>query len=358
VLHELVGRGVQVLVTTHLEELKALGLADERFANARVGLDPDTLAPTFRLELGAAGVSSALTIAARVGLPQTVLERAKQSLHGGSALASALEKLESERASLEQQRSRYAELQAELEQAREALASAQAEAALARNQAEATVRAELRDELEAMRREAGEWVAKLTAKPTVKDAVETQRMLQEKAEEAATQLAKAAARGQALREAGPVPAHVRPGVRVKVVSLGTEAEVIEVGKDHAVVQAGILKTRVSLEELVALPGKHKQPASGPKRSANQVAAGAISGPELRCDVRGLRADDAMREVELFLDRTYSQGPQVALIVHGHGTGALKKAVREALEASPYVTGFRPGERHEGGDGVTVVELRT
>ena len=97
VLDQLVEHSVQVLVTTHLEELKAIGLGDERFANARVGLDPTTLAPTFRLELGAAGVSSALEIAARVGLPVPVLERAKRNLHGGSALSTALEKLEGER---------------------------------------------------------------------------------------------------------------------------------------------------------------------------------------------------------------------------------------------------------------------
>jgi DNA mismatch repair protein MutS2 len=77
----------------------------------------------------------------------------------------------------------------------------------------------------------------------------------------------------------------------------------------------------------------------------------------RCDVRGMRADEALREVEQFLDRALREGEASALIVHGHGTGALKGALREYLDASPYVGGYRPGESHEGGDGVTVVTLR-
>src|SRR5690606_22153208 len=124
--------------------------------------------------------------------------------------------------------------------------------------------------------------------------------------------------------------------------------------------------RVKLDDLVALPGKAAAPAAkkgfapGRKPTVQQaeaVAAGAIAGPEARCDVRGLRAEDAVREIELFLDRAYSEGPGQLVIVHGHGTGALKRSIREALEASPYVATFRGGDRHEGGDGVTIVDLR-
>ena len=122
---------------------------------------------------------------------------------------------------------------------------------------------------------------------------------------------------------------------------------------------GAMKTRVRLDDLVPVAGKAPRPPErGRKRGAETVAAGAIAAPEARCDVRGLRADEAMREIELALDRAYSEGPSVISILHGHGTGALKKAIREALEASPYVATSRPGERHEGGDAVTVVQLRS
>jgi DNA mismatch repair protein MutS2 len=77
----------------------------------------------------------------------------------------------------------------------------------------------------------------------------------------------------------------------------------------------------------------------------------------RLDVRGLRADDALREVEVFLDRALREGEPTVLVVHGHGTGALRSALRSSLAGSPYVRIYRPGEEHQGGDGVTVVTLR-
>lgn len=370
VLHQLVAKSAQVLVTTHLEELKAIGLANERFANARVGLDPRTLAPTFRLELGAAGVSSAIEIAARVGLPEEVLETARLHLHGGSALATALEKLEGERRAAERTRQEAAEARALAEKARTEAEAAKLEAEISLREAEARVRDDLRGEVEEARKQVGELIAKLTREGRVGAAVEGQKTLQSWAEQLQKESVKARARGQAVREVGHVglsPATIRPGARVQVASLGREAEVLEIARDYAVVAVGPLKTRVSLDELVALPGKVAPPA-GKKRGfrggakptvsdAEAIAAGTVSGPESRCDIRGLRADEAIREIELFLDRTYSDGPAQALIVHGHGTGALKKAVREALEASPYVSIFRPGDKHEGGDGVTVVEMR-
>ncbi len=369
VLHELVSKLVQVLVTTHLEELKAIGLADERFANARVGLDPKTLAPTFRLELGAAGVSSALEIAARVGLPAAVLERAKQNLHGGSALSTALGKLEEERRAAELERRQMSQVRDELEKARAAAAEARTQAELARREAEARVREEMQAEVEKARRDVGELIAQLTQQKNVGEAVRGQKKLQDWAEELQRESAKARARGQAVRETGgaPVPQEIRPGTRVQVASLGREAEVVELYKDEATVAMGLLKTRVKLEDLVALPGKAAAAAGKKKgftagrkasvQAGEAVSAQAIAGPEARCDVRGLRAEDAVREIELFLDRAYSDGPGQLVIVHGHGTGALKKSIREALEASPYVATFRGGDRHEGGDGVTIVALR-
>jgi DNA mismatch repair protein MutS2 len=149
------------------------------------------------------------------------------------------------------------------------------------------------------------------------------------------------------------------------VPLGREAEVIEVSADEAMVAAGPLKLRVKLADLVPLTGKAKGAAfasSGGKAArlarAEKAAGGPVQDPEAKCDVRGLRAEDALREVELFLDRKYTEGASSVLIVHGHGTGALKRLLREHLAASPYVATSRGGESHEGGDGVTVVTMRT
>jgi DNA mismatch repair protein MutS2 len=367
VLGELVDAGAAVLVTTHLEELKALGFADPRFANARVGLDPRTLAPTFRLELGSAGVSSALEIAARCGLPAPVLERAKKNLHGGAALPKALERLEEERMAHERARLDLEDRRREIERLKAELDRAKAELGDVQRDIEIRVREEMLDEVEQAHREVGELVASLTKRPDMKKAVETQEDLKARAERIARERDRLRAKEEAEKkgQAAAPDTKVRPGMRVQVVPLGREAEVIEVSADEAMVAAGPLKLRVKLADVVPLTGKAKAAqfaSSGGKAErlakAAKAAGGAVGEPEARCDVRGLRAEDAVREVELFLDRKYTEGAAAVLIVHGHGTGALKKLLREHLAASPYVAGHRAGEGHEGGDGVTVVELRT
>ena len=93
------------------------------------------------------------------------------------------------------------------------------------------------------------------------------------------------------------------------------------------------------------------------RRAEQAAPAEWALGERRCDVRGLRLEDALREVEVFLDRLSRSEEEQALIIHGHGTGALKHAIRDYLDSSPYVRMYRPGASEEGGDGVTVVGLR-
>lgn len=357
VLEELVSRGAHAVVTTHLEELKAIGLRNPSFANANVRLDPETLTPTFRLELGSPGLSSALTIAARVGLPASVLERAEAKLHGGGALASALQSLEASRQEAEEERRALHSEREELQRAREELARSRAEVEAQRKEVEAKVRAELAGEIEQARKEVGAWIAKLTERPSVKAAVETQRRIDERLEAERRKEREARARAES-REAPPLePGRLEPGARVRIRSLGGEGEVLSLDGDEAVVQAGILKTRIPVVDLEVLP-KRGRPKARPTPRPEAMAATPLQASELRCDLRGMRAEEALREMEAFLDQAFSEGHSQVLIVHGLGTGALMRAVREALAASPYVGHFRRGERHEGGDGVTVAELRT
>ena len=93
-----------------------------------------------------------------------------------------------------------------------------------------------------------------------------------------------------------------------------------------------------------------------KKPREAIVDGTVNEPDLRCDVRGLRGEEALGELEQFLDRSYQKGMGTVMVHHGHGTGALKRAIREHLEISPYVSGFRPGKSHEGGDGVTVIKV--
>jgi DNA mismatch repair protein MutS2 len=217
------------------------------------------------------------------------------------------------------------------------------------------------EELEAARGEVAELLASLQAQPTVKKASEAAAQLDAWKAQLAGAAKVAEAKARTSDEALP-PGELRPGLRVRIASLGQDGEILEVDGVMALIQAGPLKVRRPVADLVALAGKARAAKLGTSAAARLAAAEAVrpDAPQTadrRLDVRGWRVEELVREVEHFLDRLYSEGEPDCAILHGHGTGALKQALRELLSSSPYVGGFRPGDRHEGGDAVTVVTLR-
>ncbi len=155
-------------------------------------------------------------------------------------------------------------------------------------------------------------------------------------------------------------AELRKGSRVWVPRLRAEAEVLEVTGASVRVAAGPLKLTVSIDELRVTTPAAEPPKPLPKRAAPaarpESSEVAIQTSDNCCDLRGLRADDALSLATTFLDRSLNEGRRVAFLVHGHGTGALRDALRKELRESRYVSHFRGGSSGEGGDGVTVVWL--
>lgn len=362
ILEDLLARGAQVLVTTHLDELKALALSDGRFANARVGFDPERLAPTFQLTMGSPGSSSALEVARRVGLPEAVVERARASLSGrGGALGEALRALEAERQALEAERASLARAAADARAREETARRREQEAFRASREAAARVAASMADEVEAAREEVRRLLAGLQAAPTVRKATEAAATLEGWAGTVKQAARVAGSQAESAPESAPgVP--LAPGLRVRVASLGQDGEVVEVEGGEALVRLGALKIRRPVADLLPLRGAARQ-ASLARGAAERIKAAEAARPApltagvRRLDVRGRRVDELLRDVDAFLDRLFTEGAADAAILHGHGTGALKQALREHLARSPYVAAFRPGEAHEGGDAVTVINLR-
>jgi DNA mismatch repair protein MutS2 len=355
-LEKLVAAGAQVLITTHLEELKALALADPRFAPASVGFDVERLAPTYVLKLGEVGASSAIEIARRVGLPEDVCARAREILGGGSsALSQAVSLLERERAEAARARAELGAARAELERERALVERERQRLRSLEQETRAGARAELVEDFARKRAEVAALIAQLQAAPAMAQAIEVQRAIERAA---------AAEESAAARDAEPAaPAHeIAPGARVKHLRLGTEGVVLDLSAGHATVQMGALKSKVPLEDLAPARKPVAQASFRKTRQerlerAEQARAAPV---ELRVpivDLRGVRVDEALRTLELELDRHLRAGEETIHVLHGHGSGALKAAVRESLARSPYVSRARPAEQHEGGDGVTVVTLR-
>jgi DNA mismatch repair protein MutS2 len=355
-LEKLVGAGAQVLITTHLEELKALALADPRFAPASVGFDVERLAPTYRLRLGEVGASSAIEIARRVGLPEDVCARARAILgSGASAVSQAVERLEGERAEAARTRAELAEAREQLERERAALQRERERLRELERETRAGARGDLIEDLRRRRDEVAAVVARLQAAPAMADAVEAQREI----ERALAAEEREQAREEET-EALPAAALV-PGARVRHARLGTDGVVLEIEDGTATVQMGALRTKVPLQDLVPV-GRQVQKAGFRRTRAERMQRAEQARPapvQVRIpllDVRGMRVDEALRALDLELDRALRAGEERVHVLHGHGSGALKAAVREHLQRSPYVSRSRAAEQHEGGDGVTVAEL--
>lgn len=364
-LDSLTARGGAVVVTTHYEGLKALALADPRFENASMGFDLPTMSPTFRLATGVPGSSSALAVARKFGLPGTVIERAERFLSREDVhFETVVKKLNDERAALELARADADRREREADAVRHAL-DAELRAAKDREQRHVSKEAEaLLGAVRRAREELREAQAKLRAKKLDVSAVKEAQLAVDRV---AAQVAVGGTLDPSLltapapASAPAPPASLKKGARVWIARVRAEGDVLELLPDGAVrVQAGPLKLVVDPSELRAVsPPEHerRRPAAPAKPGGDPAGLEvAVQTNDNTCDLRGLRTDDALSMAVSFLDRSINDERRVCFLLHGHGTGALKEAIRRELKSSPYVRYFRAGNPGEGGDGVTVAWL--
>jgi DNA mismatch repair protein MutS2 len=356
------------IITTHYDSLKALGESDARFANAAMAYDLEALRPTFRLATGAPGRSYAFDIAARMGLPEALLERAR-ALAGASSvgLEAVIARLQARESDLVKQSERLAEAEASAAAAAET--QREAAAALARRERELGLKA--RDAVDAAVAETRAALAQI-----VRDAQ-------------AARDPRAAAAGRAELERVAAEALARlpsppkrtadatlsmvAGARVFVQRLNADGVVLEPpdARGRVKVSAGALTIEVAADELgppktsareaARAGGRASKPSprgapDAPAASADDLALIAAM-PRRTVDVRGQNGDEALAALDAYLDRAALAGETHVVVVHGHGTGALRKRVRAHLDASPYVARWAAGTPQQGGDGASIIELR-
>lgn len=338
-LEALLDRGARVLATTHLEPLKVFAQLEPRLMNATVAFDAERLEPTFRLEYGHPGPSYALTIGERLGLPAAVIARARAHLSDETrrleALLSDLAAREREAdARVAEAARQLAEAGAAAERTRVAALHAESDAARIRREAHAEARALLAD----ARRRVGHELDRLKAEETTRRR-QAQQVYQR------LRLAET--------EFPPPPSDRSPTAlpdEVQLRGLGLRGRVVAEHDGMVTVQAGRLTVRIARSELEGAPV-----GAGPARTP------AISVPTRRDVPRELRlmgfaADEALGAVDKFLDDAILAGHRAVRLVHGKGTGALKRAIESCLRTHPLVSAFRSAAPADGGSGVTLVEL--
>jgi len=355
VLEALAEAGARVVTTTHFNLLKEMAAVDSRFENASVEIDPESLAPTYRLRAGTPGGSSATTVAARMGLRADVLERAGALLESEDRqLDRMLAELSASRLSLEAEKREAERLRAESEAVR---AEYRARLERLQERRDKVFRA-MKDDLEASFRDAHGRVAAvirdLQRGGSARDAAHARERLVAM-EEKVREVEARHAPDPAERPGEPMDwQRARPGDAVLVVGAGPATlDALPDRRGRAAVRVGSARMQVPAERVRAAA----RPAAEAPRPRPSPLPTPAAGGTLHCDLRGLRVDEALDRMLVALDRAAREGRDRVEVVHGHGTGALRDAVREHLRGSPYVTGFAPATAEQGGDGVTLVELR-
>jgi DNA mismatch repair protein MutS2 len=356
-LERMLDAGPRVVVTTHFARLKALPASDPRFAAAAVELVNGS--PTYRVVMGAMGESHALSIAERMGLPDGLLARATSLIDRGERdLARALEALDAQRQDaagsqrdLDTERAELAELRSRLDRREQALRFKAKE--LEEQAAEA-----FRTRLSKAERAISQVVANLQANPSH------------------TRVAASRATLEGLKALAPTVPEPEPveapalavGDRVRIEGSGAVGEVVSLG-NRVQVQTGALTVKVAADKLTRLaPEPPPRPRPNQKKKKGRGAglttkAGrqtpiddALRTQVNTLDLRGKRVDEGIEEADAFLANSMMAGRDHVFLLHGHGTGAMKQAVREWLRGVSHVRRFSPANADQGGDAYTVAEL--
>ncbi|HEY7205218.1 MAG TPA: endonuclease MutS2 [Methylomirabilota bacterium] len=358
VLEALAERGVMVAASTHLEPLKGFASTYPKARNASVEFDPERLAPTFRLVYDRPGQSYALSIGARLGLPAALIERAHA--HRSTQQRQLQELL----ARLDDRDRRDAERGAQIER-REAesaglLARAQAEMEAARASARDTVaraRAEAQRLVAEVRRQVNdEWDRLKRADRSRPDLDRARKRL--------TETAKRVGETAPAPPADPGAQPPAAGDRVEITHLGLKGHVVSLDGETATVQAGAITVKVPAPALrvlargdgVMYSAPRMATEQGTSRARSTVAVPGKSGVSVELHLIGRTTSEARDLLEKYLDDAFMAGLTSVRIIHGKGTGALRRAVEELLSGHPLVAEHRPGAPSEGGAGATVATL--
>jgi DNA mismatch repair protein MutS2 len=363
IVDRLLRAGASLIATTHHSELKLYAHQTEGVMNASVEFDVVTLSPTYVLRIGLPGQSNALAIASRLGMPGDVIEAAREGVAGEQRdVESLLGELRAQLRAAEEDASEARTDRAAAETARagleQRLAALVAESTQLREEAHERVRAEVREAERLLRR--------------MRRRVEVARLEQaaadlERAQRAAAALAPPPVEAPAAAEpppATPTPrprrssrtelAAIEPGQTVWLRGIPSAGEALTAPDEQGelTVQLGPLRTRVRLQQVERV--EHGPPSRAAVAVRTTTAPPPAAGPEI--EVRGQRLDEALPEVERYLDQASRAGLGRVRVIHGRGTGTLRRAVRDMLEHHPLVTGFEGADRREGGEGVTIVFL--
>ena len=359
ILEHLREQGIRTIATTHYGELKAFAYTQEGVENASVEFDIETLQPTYRLLIGVAGSSNAFAISQRLGLPKELVEKAR-IMAGGEhqKFETVLSVMEEHKRASEKERQEAAALRQESVRLRQIIEREKQSWEIKKKDAMIKARAEADELMRQTRLEAEAVIRDLKQHYSTSGA----SALQESVDSARRKIREKISELNPL-EASETPvvfetdatAKVVKGSVVLVANLGQQGNVLSVEGDSVVVQLGALKMTVARNQCRVLK-RSEQKSLEPARKARQLSTEKMQPVSREIDIRGMNNEEASYVLEKYLDDAVLAGLDSVSIIHGKGTGALRKGVQTFLAAHPRVKGISIAEVNQGGTGVSVVKL--
>ena len=350
ILNRLAAGGVTSIVTTHHRSIATHAQTTPLMANASVDLDANSLRPTYHLTLGAPGRSYAMSVAAHMGLPNDIMEDARSLLEPQHVLFEDwMKEFQGERDELKARLEEADEARTRANAARSEMEARLAELELRREEALQDIDRELSQEFDSVRKRIQRAEAALSWKvsdETVKQATAEVAAAKKAVREALPELRN--------REVSPPRERLEAGDLVDVRGLNVQGRVIAVPEDGQEIEVAIGSVRFKLDAHRLTPAQRPATEQTPAAGVSYELGPML--PSMELHIRGMRVEEALIQVEEFLDKAIRDGMSSIRIVHGKGTGALRQAVRELLTDHPLARSHATEARERGGEGVTMVEL--
>lgn len=362
ILDHLHGRGIRTMATTHYSELKVYALTTDFVENACCEFNVETLSPTYRLLIGIPGKSNAFAISTKLGLPAHIIEAAdKQLSSDDKSFEDLLSDLEQSRITIEKERLEIASYKEEIQNLKKRLQEKNEKIDNARERILREANEQARDILQEAKDVADETIRifqKAGPGASLKDLEKSREKVRGKINEKNDKLViknKEQKKNKKLS-----PDQLKKGDNVKILSMGLKGTVSTLpdNKGNLFVQCGIIRSQVNISDLILIDDD--APANSPSLQRSQTSRIKMSkslnvSPEI--NLLGKTVDEALSELDKYLDDAYLARLSTVRVVHGKGTGALRSAVQSHLKRIKYVKSFRLGEYGEGDAGVTIVTFK-
>ena len=359
ILEYLQKKGAFILVTTHYGELKSLAYLKQGFINASVEFNTDTLQPSYKLLTGIPGASNAIIIGKNLGLKEEIVNLARETyFYQKDSTAQILEELQKTQQELSKSKKITEEKEENVKRLEQSLNDKLNEIKKDRKKnihiykkkyetSLEEAKEEIKDILKQMREEKSEKVARRSFQRLSSIESTMRRNFRNEEDEIAEKYT-------------PIDWNkIKIGDKVMIKDLYQEVTILNMPdrNNNVQIQMGLIKTTIKQNKLAQLNKnliKREQKAKGIYQNNFRIERRNISQT---LDLRGFKAEEALDEIEVYLDKASLVNLSPVYIIHGHGTGVLKQIIREYLSTSPYVAKYRPGEAAEGGDGVSVVDIK-